>query len=114
MHWTDMAHHVARKRHLCDLCSRWIEPGETYGRQRGYDAGDAWTFRECAHCEAVWVIYAIEPFNTGMTYDDMDAWATGRYWSDLTEVRHAAGWRMRWRTRTGTLLPIPSREDRAA
>lgn len=90
MYWTDMAHHVARKTHACDLCLRRIEPGERYARQRGYDAGDAWTFRACPHCEAVWAIYDIEPFDTGLTYDDMDGWASSRDWRDWTEAQAVA------------------------
>ena len=44
---------VARKRHRCGMCRRWIESGEAYWRQAGFDAGRAWTNKTCGHCERV-------------------------------------------------------------
>lgn len=46
--------HKAIKRHQCDLCSRWIEPGETYNRQRGIGEDGPFTFKECAACR--WLV----------------------------------------------------------
>lgn len=42
----------ARKEHICDMCSRRIQPGETYKRQFMAD-GDIWTWKECQHCTIV-------------------------------------------------------------
>ena len=44
---------TARVVHQCGGCGRTIHPGERYLRQRIVDVGDAWTWKECAHCEAV-------------------------------------------------------------
>ena len=44
---------TARKRHRCELCWRFIEPGESYWRQAGLDRGAAWTNKTCEHCERV-------------------------------------------------------------
>ena len=48
---------VARKRHRCGMCRRWIGSGEEYWRQAGFDAGRAWTNKTCGHCERVVWMY---------------------------------------------------------
>lgn len=99
-----ISHPVAAKEHLCQMCRRVINKGELYLRGAGFD-GTAWTWKECAHCEAARRLYDI---NDGNEYNEdmFDSWADDP--RDVTELRHAAGFRMRWRTRAGTLLPIPT------
>ena len=48
---------TARKRHRCGMCRRWVERGEAYWRQAGFDAGSAWTNKTCGHCERVVFAY---------------------------------------------------------
>jgi len=103
MNWS-IQHPVARKIHTCEMCIRVIGVGERYLRGAGFGDGTAWTWRECAHCEAVRKLYDIS--DGGEYGEDMfDEWAKDS--RDVAELRHAAGWRMRWRTRAGTLLPVP-------
>ena len=99
----------ARKDHVCSDCGRTIGPGETYLRCVGFEDGTAWTWKDCAHCEATLGLYDISwdgAYNDDIFYE----WATGGH-DDWPEVRAAAGYLMRWRTRSGTLLPIPSRTE---
>lgn len=102
----------ARTTHTCDTCHRIIDAGEDYTRGAGLDEGTAWTWKVCAHCNVLLSMYP-EVFNHDGEYnrDTFDDWAMGGGHKDPTEVRHAASWRMRWRTQSGTLLPIPARPD---
>ena len=108
--WTTPEKRTARKEHWCEGCFRRIHPGETYTHQRGFDGGDVWTFRQCAHCLAVTELYDPRDTDGCISQDGYDAWTDNRP-RDWTEARHMAGWNMRWRTTSGTLLPIPTRED---
>lgn len=40
----------AKKRHKCDECRGWIEPGETYLAVRGVWDGDPLSFKQCPDC----------------------------------------------------------------
>lgn len=42
--------HVARKRHRCDWCDEFIEPGDKYVRWRWFDYGDAGTCKMHPEC----------------------------------------------------------------
>ncbi len=106
MNWTTTEHHVARKMHRCSVCIRRIDPGETYGRQRGFDGGDVWTFRSCAHCEAVTALYDPRDMDDLISEDGHAGWTEGPG-RDIAELRAQAGFRMGWRARSGRLLPIP-------
>ena len=100
-------HPTARKAHRCEMCARRIDVGERHLRGAGFD-GTAWSWRECAHCEAVRKMYDI---NDGNEYNEdmFDVWADDP--QDVPELRHAVGYRMRWRTRLGTLLPVPESQE---
>lgn len=50
IHCTEPATHKAKKRHRCDWCWQFIEPGEHYKRYRWFDGGDARTVREHLEC----------------------------------------------------------------
>ena len=99
----------ARKDHVCSDCGRIIGPGETYRRGVGFDDGTAWTWKDCAHCEATLDLYGLSWDGT-YNDDDFYEWATDGH-NEWSEVRHAAGYLMRWRTRSGTLLPVPGQKD---
>lgn len=101
---------VARKNHRCSPCGRIISPGETYTRQRGYEGGDAWTYKDCAHCRAVIRIW--DPRDDSDLISE-DAFA---YWADdpgetISETRAKAGWRHNWRTQSGKLWPLPAYDE---
>jgi hypothetical protein len=107
-----MTHYVvedrkARTQHRCSDCGRIIEPGETYRRGVGFD-GTAWTWKDCAHCEAVLHMYDLA-WDGEYNPDHFVEWTSERTTDSVAELRHAAGYRMKWRTRLGTLLPIPTR-----
>lgn len=99
---------VAKKRHDCICCDRIIEPGETYRRGRNFDGSDAWTWKVCAHCDAVINLYGPEDMDGMFSFGGHEDWSDNP--RDVTELRHAVGWRKRWRTQTGALLPIPTRQ----
>lgn len=101
-------HPTAQKAHTCQMCGRRIDPGERYLRGAGFD-GTAWSWKECAHCEAVRKLYDI---SDGGEYNEDYFHEWSRDPQDVTELRHAAGYRMKWRTRLGTLLPVPASDER--
>lgn len=101
----------ARKDHVCGMCHRVISPGETYLRGFGAD-GLAWSWKLCTHCDAVLSIWDIA-WDDEYNESTFDEWASDASWRNLRELRDAAGYRMKWRTRLGTLLPIPTREKTA-
>ena len=41
---------VARKEHQCSQCSRMIQPGEKYHRQRNIFEGEPQVYKECWQC----------------------------------------------------------------
>lgn len=114
--FTAREQHTARTEHRCSLCFRRIEPGEVYTRQRGYDGGDAWTFKSCAHCTALMSefpqILDFAWLDQVFDCDAVSEWAQPGNARDMAEARAMVGWRMKWRTRGGRLLPLP--EARAA
>lgn len=91
----------ARIKHECGLCGRTIHPGETYRRAVNLD-GTAYTWKECEHCAA----FALNAdIGWGEEYDSDSA----ECYEPTTweEARWCAGYRKRWRTRNGNLLPVP-------
>lgn len=55
MSWTvlDDQSPRARKRHRCSVCTRFIEPGETYRRLRVITDDGPDVHKSCQHCELV-------------------------------------------------------------
>lgn len=101
----------ARKPHICSVCVRRIDPGETYTRQRVFDGGDAWTFQQCAHCSAVTAIYDPRDDDGAISSDAFAWWIEDRP-RDWAEAKAMASWRMGWRRRASrSLLPIPKVES---
>lgn len=106
MNW-NILHPRAAKNHQCVICYRIIDKGEVYLKGSAFGEGTAWTWYECLHCEATRKLYDIH--DDGEYNEDMFAsWAEEAGGHDLRQLRHAAGYRMKWRTRQGTLLPIPT------
>lgn len=102
-HFTE-SHPVARKPHRCGTCGRTIRPGETYRRGAGMDGSHAWTWKECAHCEAL--IRYLTTFSGESEYDAEELVSD---W-DVYTIPHArirAQYRARWTRRDGALYPIP-------
>lgn len=101
---------VARVQHRCNLCGRRIEPGEQYNRQRNIHDGRAYTFKDCAHCQAM-----VQTYNR-LEGDWYDAWE-GYTQDDLHEyepttmpgARLRAMFRRQWRRRDGGLYDVPER-----
>lgn len=100
-------HPRARDWHRCDMCSRQIDPGETYLRGVGLD-GKAWPWKECTHCQAARELYDITWDHFEYDPDCFDEWC-----SDVRgagpELRAAAGYRSQWRTQSGSLWPMPKK-----
>lgn len=109
MHFTTPENPKARIQHQCSSCFRVIEPGETYQRGRGYDSGDAWTWRCCEHCQAIVRIYDPRDWHDLISEEGMRDWIDNGA-RDVRELRHMAQLRMKWRTKAGTLLPVPTYE----
>jgi hypothetical protein len=106
MYFTEREHPRARIEHWCTTCCRRIDPGETYWRGRGYDGGEAWTWRSCEHCMAVTRIYDPRDHDDLFSESGMHDWIDNGA-RDIAELRHMVGYRMRWRTKTGALLTVP-------
>lgn len=107
MNFLDATKPTARKDHQCSTCSRKIDPGEKYYRQRGFDGGDAWTFRMCVHCLAASDLYDPRDMNDNISEDGFDGWADDQP-RDVAEARAMAGWKHHWRTQTGKPWPLPA------
>ena len=105
--WTT-THQRARKAHFCDMCRRVIDIGEVYKRGAGFD-GTAWSWKECQHCEAVLGIYDLG-FDGEYNGDHFEDWASDGNARDLGEARDMAGFRKQWRTKAGSLWPLPAPE----
>ena len=94
---------VARISHQCMLCARQIGPGETYLHGVGLDNGAAWTWKECAHCDAlrsyVYTHHWDDHYDEELIYN----------WEPQTvaHLRLKAMWRRQWRRVDGTLMPVP-------
>lgn len=106
MNTTTPTRPVARKRHACSTCLRWIDPGEPYHRVRCFDSGDAWTFRQCQHCCAVRHLYDPTDYDDCVSFDSYECWSDEP--RTMAEARAAIGWRRRWRRKDGALMPVPT------
>lgn len=95
-------HRTARKGHKCGLCFRIIDPGEVYLRGYGKYDGEPVSWVECSHCE--WMQTTFDIQDDGVYHSEM-LYAFEP--EDLLGLRALAGFRHRWRTRSGRLWPIP-------
>jgi hypothetical protein len=68
----------ARKRHRCDACERWIQPGTVYVAQAYVDDYGPYTWRTHAECAAE--LERHTPDDDGHPY----ACLSGRYYDDLS------------------------------
>jgi hypothetical protein len=93
----------ARKQHTCVTCKRTIDAGETYLRGSGFGDGEAFTWKECAHCSAFLNLAAIA-WEEEYSEVDFDAFEP----STVTEMRWKVQWYRKWRRRDGDLYPVPS------
>lgn len=100
-------HHKARTDHLCDMCGRTINPGETYRRQRNIWEDGPYTWKECEHCEALLRAYP-EIIGDYYDYDEgIGSWVLEEWKPSTAEgVEHRRQWLARWRD-DGELLPVP-------
>lgn len=107
---------VARKPHRCEMCSRRIDPGEQYHRQFIVDAGEAWTWKTCAHCEVfidvIWDALSeyCNMWDEGIGQDSAADFEP----SNLYEARLKVYWRNGWRRRDGSLRPVPQKPAKQA
>lgn len=66
------ANRTARKRHGCDVCHEWIEPGTVYNDFRGVDYGRAYTYRSHLACKALGCAFVREFCRD--EFNDSDVW----------------------------------------
>lgn len=116
---TDYAHitRKARKAHFCSTCHRMIRKGEEYRRGTGFDGGDVWTWKDCAHCLAVLNLYrsSVMGYENQYNEETYAGWIENRH-SDtkpigVQQLRSMAGFQNGWKTREGNLWPIPKKEE---
>ena len=102
-------HRTARKEHSCSTCRRRIDPGESYATSFQVHDGDAYRWKWCQHCEAVWIIWRPEDFDGMISESGYDDWA-GDHAEDGYELRNMVYYRQQWRRKDGTLYPAPERQ----
>jgi hypothetical protein len=98
----------ARIPHECDWCYRVIDPGETYRRTGGVFDGRMYTWKECAHCEAMAVVCDLWGWTNGdgLSADDFHEWEP----ADIFDARCKVMWKRKWRRTTdNSLYPVPVR-----
>lgn len=100
----------ARKQHRCDLCGRVIDCGEEYLRLWSLSDDGPYTWKECAHCQALWAVYSFSELlwydeDYGYTPEDIrDGWEP-----DTPEAaEHKKQWLSRWHDKEGNLYPVPT------
>lgn len=104
---------TARKSHRCELCRRTISPGETYRYGAGMDGSTAWTWKECAHCDAIRDVARADSWSVDDEYGDdlLHEWEP----TTVPHLRLKVLASRRWARSDGTLYPTPERvysEDR--
>ena len=101
-------HRTARTHHRCELCTRRIDPGETYRDQRAVYDCRAYTFKTCQHCEtavAVFDLWSEVDHDEGISFYHLDEYEP----VDDHTAHVKAGWDARWRHSDGALWDIPQR-----
>lgn len=94
---------TARREHRCILCGRTIRPGEKYLRGAGMDGSSAWTWKECAHCDAIRDLARCDAGDDEYGDELIAEWEPGT----LAYMRLKAMWRRKWTRGDGTLYPVP-------
>lgn len=94
---------TARKPHVCDLCTRRIDPGEKYRHGAGMDGTRAWTWKECAHCDALRDLAFRQWYDDEYGSDLIAEWEP----DTIPHLRLKAQWKRKWRHLDGTLMPVP-------
>lgn len=103
----DTTEPVARKRHVCEDCGRWIEAGEKYSRQFLIGDDGPYTWKRCAHCVAFWGMYYSEiawDYWEGAGPDDVVEWEP----VTAESIEHKRQFRAKWADHTGALYPVPT------
>lgn len=97
------AERTARKSHRCMLCARQISPGERYMHGAGMDGATAWTWAECAHCDALRSYVYARHWDDHYDEELIAEWEP----ETVAHLRIKAMWNRRWRRTDGTLMPVP-------
>lgn len=97
----------ARKPHKCDECGRAIAPGEAYEIFRGLYDGKWDGGKSCAHCLVAqeWLTRECGGFLHHAVADDIEDHFREGY--GIGVGRLAVGMRRGWKSRRGTLAPLP-------
>lgn len=105
--WPEPQHPTARIPHACDMCGRTIQPGEQYKRAAGLDAGTAWTWKECTHCQALLQVHPeiLDWIDVGYNADSVTEWEPRTFEGMLRQSRFRRG----WRHGNGDLAAIPAK-----
>lgn len=98
----------ARTTHTCALCYRTIDPGENYHYQRNVYDGQIYTWKECAHCDAMRRLINFYDWwgdadEGGIGHDEVQGYEP----TTIAEARLIIGWRGKWRRKDGTLREVP-------
>ncbi|MBM7424940.1 hypothetical protein HNR64_003277 [Spongiibacter marinus] len=98
---------TARKAHKCNECHRNIEGGEPYLNECTVFEGSKETHKTCQHCQVIrkWLTHECGGFVYGQIYSDIEEHAWEGY--GMAVGRMVIGMRKKWRTKAGTLLPLP-------
>ena len=94
---------AARKPHQCMLCARQIAPGERYLHGAGMDGATAWTWAECAHCDALRAYVYARSWEDCYDEELISDWEP----ETVAHLRIKAMWKRQWRRPDGSLMPVP-------
>lgn len=86
------------------MCQRVIRVGETYLRGSGFGGGEAFTWKECAHCEVFAQLVAMRFYEDEYSLDLLAEWDEPK---TIAEASVRAQWKRRWTNRAGKLYPVP-------
>jgi hypothetical protein len=103
----DSGKRKARKPHKCSMCYRVIDPGEVYEWQSNIHDNHLYTWKECAHCQAMQSIIDFA-YWAGYPDEGIGPFDVGEYEPEtIAEARLIVGWRTKWRRKDGTLREVP-------
>ena len=94
----------ARKAHMCEMCHRTIDIGETYTRQANLGDEGFYSWINCQQCD-VFLNLVYDWDGNGISFETVEEWDP----DTVRGLRLKALWHMQWRRKDGTLYLVPAK-----